>query len=193
MHRSRVAYDPRLELKRLTPADVATQVREILPKGGVVVITGGEPLLQQEGIFLLLDELWVPGGAAYSPEIETAGTIQPFGEMEYEAIQWNVSPKLEHSRNEKELRYKPDVLRWFCESGDAIFKFVVQQESDLQEVERIAQECDLPDFRIWIMPEGVTADLVLLRMRTLSAAVLDRGWNLTSRLHTLIWDDARGR
>jgi hypothetical protein len=43
------------------------------------------------------------------------------------------------------------------------------------------------------MPEGTTSDQILCRLRELADPVLARGWNLTPRLHTLLWEDTRGR
>jgi 7-carboxy-7-deazaguanine synthase len=43
------------------------------------------------------------------------------------------------------------------------------------------------------MPEGVPAEKVLAGMRQLADEVLSRGWHLTSRMHVLLWGDARGR
>ncbi len=46
--------------------------------------------------------------------------------------------------------------------------------------------CDTPP-----MPEGTDSTTVLDRMRLLADPVLARGWNLTSRLHILLWENAR--
>jgi organic radical activating enzyme len=196
MHRSKQKFDPREELVRMWPDEIIEHIRDILPSGGLVVFSGGEPMLQQEGLFSVIDGLYREVAnqkhSEYFPEIETAGTIQPTGDLEHEGIQWNVSPKLEHSGNSEELRYKPDVLRWFAETGDAMFKFVVQSEGDLLEVEALVNACGIKQHQVWIMPEGTTADLVTQRMKYLAGPVLERGWNLTTRLHTLIWEDLRG-
>ena len=104
--------------------------------------------------------------------------------------QWNVSPKLANSGNPPERRYKPDVLRAFQATGRAIFKFVVCERSDLDEVEGIVGECGLTD--VWIMPEGTSAETLLRRSAELADDVVKRGWNLSSRLHILLWGDRRG-
>ena len=43
------------------------------------------------------------------------------------------------------------------------------------------------------MPEGAASEVIVARMRDLADAVLARGWNLTTRLHVLLWEDTRGR
>ncbi len=43
------------------------------------------------------------------------------------------------------------------------------------------------------MPEGTDAATVAGRMADLADAVVARGWNLTPRLHVLLWGDERGR
>ena len=85
----------------------------------MVVITGGEPLLQQRELKPLVDALRVERG--WRVEVETAGTIAP----DLDVDQWNVSPKLANSGNPRDRRYKPDVLRAFEATGRAAFKFVV--------------------------------------------------------------------
>jgi organic radical activating enzyme len=42
------------------------------------------------------------------------------------------------------------------------------------------------------MPEGTDPAAVGERLRQLAPDVLARGWNLTPRLHILLWGDRRG-
>ena len=107
-------------------------------------------------------------------------------------MQWNVSPKLEHSGNSVAERYKPDVLAEFV-ARRAVFKFVVKDTSDFVEIRRIISDVDIPNRSVWIMPEGVISDTQLHRMRDLAEDVLQFGWNLSPRLHILIWEGAGQR
>jgi hypothetical protein len=43
------------------------------------------------------------------------------------------------------------------------------------------------------MPEGTDRTTLERRSAVLADHVLKRGWNLTTRLHILLWGDARGR
>ena len=68
-----------------------------------LVITGGEPLLQQDLIIKFLEKM-----SEWKVEIETNGTLLPQNELR--RCQINCSPKLSNSGNEKEIRLKPMVL-----------------------------------------------------------------------------------
>lgn len=174
-------YDPAVELSKRTVEDVVAEVEAMAVP--MVVVTGGEPLLQQRAVVEL--------AAALKPrriEIETAGTIAPSPELVAEVHQFNVSPKLANSGNPAQKRLKPDVLRAFQATGKAVFKFVVASAEELDEVASFG----LPSASVWIMPEGTTADVVRDRLGALAASVIERGWNLTTRLHVEIWGDKRG-
>lgn len=144
-----------------------------------VVITGGEPLLQQSKIIKFLE--FLPG---WNVEIETNGTITPLPELHQRQI--NCSPKLGNSRNSKERRYKPKVLKLINSFLNSWFKFVVTNEIDLDEVDQIAQECSLDSEKILIMPEGHTKESVSTRMELIRSAVKSRGWKIIPR-NQLIW------
>ncbi|MCU1449595.1 MAG: 7-carboxy-7-deazaguanine synthase QueE [Acidimicrobiales bacterium] len=177
-------FDPAVELHEMHVADVLSQLDAM--DVDMVVVTGGEPLLQQRGLEVLLGAVKDRG---WRVEIETAGTIA--STMSDGLVdQWNVSPKLANSGNPLERRYKPDVLRAFQLTGKAIFKFVVCEPSDLDEVDAMVGECALGD--VWIMPEGIDAATLERRSRQLAEDVIKRGWNLTTRLHILVWGDRRG-
>lgn len=176
-------HDPDVELREMTVDAVVSQLDAM--KVDMVVITGGEPLLQQRDVKPLVDALRVERG--WRVEVETAGTIAP----ELDVDHWNVSPKLANSGNPLARRYKPDVLRAFEASGRAAFKFVVADVADLDEVAAMVAECGLGD--VWLMPEGADATTVTARMSWVAPAAVERGWNVTTRLHILVWGDERGR
>ena len=177
-------YDPNVELTEQSVDEVLAKLDGM--GIAMVVITGGEPLLQQRALHPLLAQIKLRG---WRVEIETAGTLA--WEQSPELVdQFNVSPKLANSGNPLDRRYRPDVLRGFEADGRAIFKFVLTEPDELDEVASIVDECELTD--IWIMPEGTDAETLTARQRALAPAVLERGWNLTTRLHILLWGDRRG-
>ena len=177
-------FDASAELHEMPVDDVVAAVEAM--DVDMVVVTGGEPMLQQRALQALLRMLKRRGSRI---EIETAGTIAP-AMADGLVDQWNVSPKLANSGNPLERRYKPDVLQAFEATGRAIFKFVACEAADLDEVDAIVDECGLTN--VWIMPEGTDAKTLERRSSALADDVVKRGWNLTTRLHILLWGDRRG-
>src|SRR5207249_1028716 len=98
-------YDPAVELKRRTVTEIVTELDHMDIE--MVVITGGEPLLQQRYLPPLLDVVRQRG---WRVEVETAGTLTPTDAL-VAVDQFNVSPKLANSGNDVDRRYHPDVLR----------------------------------------------------------------------------------
>jgi organic radical activating enzyme len=177
-------YDPAVELHEVEVDTVAAQVRAMdVP---MVVVTGGEPMLQQPALVALLARL-----PTHRVEIETNGIHPPEPELAERVERFNVSPKLSNSGIIRNRRYKPDVLRDFERTGKGGFKFVACETRDLEEIAEIVNECGLSD--VWVMPEGTDVATVTARMAALSEGVLARGWNLSPRLHILLWGGVRGR
>lgn len=179
-------YDPAVELTRRTVDDVAHEVDGM----GVdrVVITGGEPMLQQRNLVPFLEAAAARG---WTVEIETNGRHGPLEAVADLVAQFNVSPKLANSGVAREKAIVPGALAGLLATGKAAFKFVVTSAADLDEVQAIVDEHHLEP--VWIMPEGTTATAVLEGGRALADAVSARGWHLTTRLHVLLWGDERGR
>ena len=123
-------------------------------------------------------------------EVETSGVIAPMPDVVALVDQWNVSPKLANSGMDLPRRIAPDALAAFVATGRAIFKFVVVDPADLDEVAELVDEHRLRP--VWVMPEGTDAATIADRLRTLAEPVLERGWHLTPRLHVLVWGDRRG-
>jgi 7-carboxy-7-deazaguanine synthase len=182
----RTRYDLGAESRRMTQAEVWHGVKAI--DAGTVVITGGEPLLQQDRLVWLAD---MCRAARRRTEIETNGAVVPCRAIAGTADRFNVSLKLANSGMPAARRLRPDAIRALASTGKAVWKFVVTSPADLDEIAELQQRYSLDP--VWVMPEGTTSGQILRRMRELSDPVLARGWNLTPRLHTLLWEDARGR
>lgn len=180
------AYDPGTELRPMSIADVVDRLTGM--DVDLVVITGGEPLLQQRRLIPLLRAATERGWAI---EVESNGTIAPLPEVTMAVTRFNVSPKLLGSGVRPERALRPHALAALRDSGRAVFKFVVSNPGELDEVATVAATYRLAP--IWIMPAGTTADAMLATSRLLADPVLERGWHLTTRLHILLWGDRRGR
>lgn len=155
-----------------------------------LVLTGGEPLLQQAAARPLLAELRARG---FRVEVETNGTMQPSPAFATLVDQWNVSPKLSNSRDSERLRLREGPLRWFAACDRAWFKFVVVGPADLAELNALAARLGLSPSRIFLMPEARTPEDVRRRSEWLVPAAIQHGYRVSPRLHVLLWGDERGR
>ena len=182
-------FDVKKEITRMEAIEVVKAIE--LMKTDRLVITGGEPMIQQQKLLSVLQGLL--NYRQYNFEVETAGTLVPSDEIRHPQfpIQWNVSPKLANSGNPEEKRFIPEVLQAFNDLG-ANFKFVVQQESDLEEVGWIVTQIGIPYSRVFIMPEGASVKKINFHGEIIADKVLEYGWNFTTRLHVMLWGDKRG-
>ncbi|MDQ7904697.1 7-carboxy-7-deazaguanine synthase QueE [Phytohabitans sp. ZYX-F-186] len=181
-------FDQTAESRETAVAEIEGWVRVQGKDGDLVVITGGEPLMQRRGLVALVVAL---GGLGRRIEIETNGTIPPGPDLVAGVHRFNVSPKLTGSGVPEQRRIRPLALRSFRDCGKAVFKFVVTGDDDVAELAELQRRFGLTP--VWVMPEGTTPESVLAGMRTLAAPALEHGWNLTPRLHVLLWGDERGR
>jgi 7-carboxy-7-deazaguanine synthase len=190
-HDSGKQYNPTTELRMVTITDLVQEILETYPP--LCVITGGEPMLQYDQLYEVIRQVSEQSETRF--EIETAGTVPPGNLMNAGTVDFNVSPKLQDSGNPLSKRYLPNVLKLLEQAG-AIFKFVIPPPPDsrdaLKEVERIQDECAIPDYRMWLMPCGTTQDEVLRGIRGLAPVAIKNGWNVSTRLHVEIWGDKRG-
>jgi 7-carboxy-7-deazaguanine synthase len=181
-------FDPQREIVRLEVPDVA---RRVLAGGARnVVITGGEPLLQQPDVAALARALKAAGKRV---EVETSGTVLPDAALASSVDQWNVSPKLASSGNAVEQRDVPAALRWFAAQPHAYLKFVVTAPDDVAEVQALVERYGVPAERVLLMPEGTSAAALAERSVWLVPRCQDLGYRFSTRLHVLLWGDERGR
>lgn len=188
-HRADIAYDRGANQIVLPVAQVADRVRAT----GIarLVLTGGEPLLQGAPLAELVSLLRAHMPALHV-EIETNGSVAPHRALDPLVDQYNVSPKLAHSGNPPELALVSERLHAWAQDPRALFKFVIADPADCDEVRALAATYALNPERVFVMPEGTDSATLRARSRWLAAAALDAGWRFTDRLHIHLYGDTRG-
>ncbi len=149
-----------------------------------LVITGGEPLLQQNELEKLLS-LQPPDMFV---EEESNGTLLPTPALATRSNQWNMSPKLGLSGNDKASALRAEVLAHFAALPHSWFKFVVQQPQDWEGIAALG----LPQQRIILMPCATTRAALDTARPALAELCLKHGVRLGERLHLTLWDDRKG-
>jgi organic radical activating enzyme len=180
-------YDRDREVHPTAVTEVAARI--ISAPERRVVITGGEPLMQQAALAQLFE--LIP--ASIAVEVETNGTLAPEPSLVARVDQWNVSPKLSHAGDEAARRIKIDVLRAFRDTGRAFLKFVVRERDDIGEVRALVHELAWPEERVLLMPEATTAAVHAERSALLAALCQEHGFRFSPRLHVLLWGGERAR
>jgi 7-carboxy-7-deazaguanine synthase len=184
-HRGGETYDRKTNQLVLPVADVAARIAALGQQR--LVITGGEPLLQSAKLAAMLALL--PDMAV---EVETNGTVEPVPAFDKRVDQYNVSPKLAHSGNPADLALPAVMLdRWVADSR-ALFKFVIAQPSDVDEVLALAARHAIPRSRIWLMAEGTDADTLHAREKWLAPICIQNSLTLSKRMHIELFGDTRG-
>jgi organic radical activating enzyme len=179
-------FDIRKESKRQTTA--ALLAWALASDVELVVITGGEPLIQQKTLIPLVQRLLAAGKRV---EFETNGTLVPDPALLIDGVRFNVSPKLANSGVGENKRIVPTALEAFASSGRAAFKFVTRTVPELDEIGALVDRYGLAP--VYVMPEGTTVEGLIETTRALADAVAARRWHLTPRLHVLAFAQTRGR
>jgi 7-carboxy-7-deazaguanine synthase len=176
----------------------SSQIKDIIiahtPKH--VILTGGEPSLYP------LDQLVVPGKKFH---VESNGTCIPTEPLEITVrenvilrregmdesvishFNWVVSPKLSNSRqevNEKSLSFWSG--KTYC-----IFKFVVRDGTDIDEVENVIGQYSIDRSKVYLAIEGQTLESQL--QPEMVDEIVKRGFHFSPRLHVMLWGTQRGK
>ncbi len=154
-----------------------------------IVITGGEPLMQQEELISLISSL----PKKFFIEIETNGTILPLDELVSLIDQWNVSPKTSNSNNLLEQCEIANCYNFFKNNPKSFFKFVVETKSDILEINELVKKYNIDKSKIILMPQSTTKDDLISKEPLVQSLCEKNGFRYSSRLHVLKWGNTRGR
>jgi organic radical activating enzyme len=182
------AHDPAKEILELDTDAILTAVLAAGHRN--VVLTGGEPILQQRQLLPLAERLKAGGRHI---EVETNGTIEPSPAFAAHIDRWNVSPKLGNSGNPARQRIVPAALAWFVAHPAATFKFVVEEPGDLQEIAGLCEIHRVPRDRVLLMAQAGNRDEAADRAAWITAAGREHGYGVSPRLQVALWAAERGR
>lgn len=160
-----------------------------LRQGAHLVVTGGEPLLQQERLAEFLELL--PNNLFI--EVETNATIPPLPNLDRFISLYNASPKTSNSGMAPEKRHVHDAVWFFAHSMKGIFKFVVESKADVEEVRsEYLNPYGINPRRVYLMPQSGTRKEFLEKSETVTQLCKEYGYNFSPRLQLVIWDKATG-
>lgn len=169
----------------------ATDVFAALSKTGMnsLVISGGEPFLQQKQLIELLHLLKTEG---WWVEVETNGTVPPREEFVQLVDQINCSPKLSNAGDPQKLRERPQTLQMLAAEPKVNFKFVIATPQDLDEVLSLVSRYGLGLKEVRLMPECRTKDELLEKEPWLQKICSQNGFIYCTRLSILMSGTKRG-
>ena len=161
-----------------------------------VVLTGGEPMLFAE-LLPLAERLRATN---WHITVETAGTLY----LPVACDLMSISPKFASSapsaeeyphwsRRHERQRYQPEVLRTLMAEYDYQLKFVIDQKTDLQEVEAFLQNFpEISSEKVLLMPQGQSPEELQERAAWLQPHCESQGWTFCPRKQIEWYGPVRG-
>lgn len=217
------AYSWSAQFKHLvlnkTTRELATEIRATTPKNtfdGVIghVFTGGEPLMQQDALAEII-QCWIededfPAWVGFETNV-TQSINQPLRKaiqalLDKEVVVYfSMSPKLLHVAGEqpKKAIHIDLMAQYINLCPQSYLKFVLNEDDRAwQQAQNIvidleaSNECHYVGTDVWVMPVGANvgqqSDKAVGRIA--DKAIREYQWNVSPRVHVLIWgDDQIGR
>jgi organic radical activating enzyme len=196
----------------MTTEAIAEKIVDMLPEKKWskehLVITGGEPLLGWQRAFPELLTHESMKNLKYVT-FETNGTQKisddfkkflfnysnkyGMGDAEFT---FSVSAKLSASGESWEDAILPEVVNTYSTYGQVYLKFVIDKDTDIEEVERAVKayrdyglglDCD-----VYLMPVGGTDVKYFSNYKQVAEMAMKKGWKYSPRLQVDIWRNAWG-
>ena len=197
--------------KLATIDEVVDHLLSLLPEGKWtmdngqdvhLILTGGEPLLAWQRLYVELFEhpkmkdlknVTIETNTTQTLHSDFAEYLSTQGRF---TVTFSCSPKLSVSGESWEDAIKPEVARQYADvsGSDIYFKFVVADQSDVDEVTRAVQlyrdsgvECP-----VYLMPLGGRSEEYTLNVQEVADLCMQRGWRFSPRLHISLFGNAWG-
>ena len=180
-------YDYSKEVNEMSIKEVRQSLEQFRIRH--LVITGGEPLMQQDDLAELVTFL----KPEFYVEVETNGTILPNNALSTLVDQWNVSPKTKNSGNPLEMCEVNECYTFFSKKKNCYFKYVVESEDDLIEINQFISKYSLEKNRILLMTQAITKEEILAKENSVFTISKKNSLGFSPRLHVMKWGSQRGK
>ena len=180
-------YDYSKEVNEMSIQEVRQSLEQFRIRH--LVITGGEPLMQQDDLAELLTFL----KPEFYVEVETNGTILPNNALSTLVDQWNVSPKTKNSGNPLEMCEINECYTFFSKKKNCYFKYVVESEDDLIEINQFISKYSLKKDRVLLMTQAITKEEILAKENNVFTISKKNSLGFSPRLHVMKWGSQRGK
>ena len=180
-------YDYSKEVNEMSIKEVRQSLEQFRIRH--LVITGGEPLMQQDDLAELVTFL----KPEFYVEVETNGTILPNNALSALVDQWNVSPKTKNSGNPLEMCEDNECYTFFSKKKNCYFKYVVESEDDLIEINQFISKYSLEKDRILLMTQAITKEEILAKENSVFTISKKYSLGFSPRLHVMKWGSQRGK
>lgn len=165
----------------------------LLEKKHHLVITGGSPLMQQRQLNGFLDEFSRRYNEIPFIEIENECVYTPMQGLLDKVDIWNNSPKLSNSGVPRAKRYKVPAISVVSKELLSIFKFVVNDETDWEEIQMdFLDPGHIQKEQIYLMSEGQTRKEIIANAPKVVDMCVRYGVNYSPREHIILWDKMTG-
>lgn len=174
---------------------ILKKYKDVLTPYSHIIITGGEPTMQQEAIVNFLNSIkrkW-----KFFIEVETNGTIIPSKEFNQAVDHYNISPKLANSGNSKGVRYVTHAIEWYAKNPKSSWKFVITNEQDMEEtyLDFIApyylNSVD-NNRKVWLMPSCSSQEEYNRIAPIVADFAIKYCYKFSTRLQVNIWNETTG-
>jgi len=180
-------FDYSKEVKEIPIKEIRQKLEQFSNRH--LVITGGEPLMQQDDLVELLTFL----KPEFYVEVETNGTILPNNTLSSLVDQWNVSPKTSNSGNPLELCEINESYTFFSKQKNCYFKYVIESEDDIIEINTLIEKYGLKKNRILLMTQASTKEEMNVREKTVFFLSKKNNLGFSPRIHVIKWGNQRGK
>ena len=86
----------------------------------------------------------------------------------------------------------PKQLQWFSENPKTMFKFVISQPSDFEEINELFKRYDLDRKKLVLMPAANNIENLLINNKMVAELCIEHNVRMCTRLHVEIWNQLTG-